>query len=304
MAEKKSSKRVSFSAYQIDVQYIQKSNSGKADTIKDTWDAKFFGKLLGEIYTRDNSAKKFVVSDEWFMLLSDLQEDEHTIYGNFKCAEYGRVANLIHADTLKSRTNPKKMREGEEDHVHFMIRKKDGFVLLQYNIKLNRSKLQDYLDRHGKNTLMNSSYCSFNICSLLSVDFIEDLKKLDKVKSTKIEITSKVDTGENEFIREMQGEMEELEATHVSLEFKAKRVKDGLQSIVPYINKFRGQRGVTSIKVIGEQKGAEKSINIDKSHEIYRPDVNVDTNNNPSTEDLYDKIAIIIKGRDWLKRSE
>ncbi|PFL15628.1 hypothetical protein COJ22_30205 [Bacillus cereus] len=58
MAKKKSSKRVSFSAYQIDVQYIEKSNSGKADTIKDTWDANFFWnyyeKFMSEIILQKN----------------------------------------------------------------------------------------------------------------------------------------------------------------------------------------------------------------------------------------------------------
>ncbi|PFC31692.1 hypothetical protein [Bacillus thuringiensis] len=301
---KKTSKKVGFSAYQIDIQYIKKSDNQRADEIKNTWDHKFMYELLTNINHIEASKKKYAVSDEWFMILNEVKEDEHNIYGNFKCADYGKVADLIHADTLQSRLNPKKLREGEENLVHFLIRKKDGFMLLQYDAKLTRAKLQSYLEKLGKDVIGSSKYFSFNICTLLSLDFIEDLKKLDTVKSTLIEITSKTESDENEFIREMQGEMGELEATHVSLEFKARRVKEGLQAVVPFIKKFRGQKGVTSIKVVGDQKGAEKKININTSHETFRPQIKVDKNNNPSSEDLYDKVAIIAKGREVLKRSE
>ncbi|WP_026678176.1 hypothetical protein [Fictibacillus gelatini] len=304
-------KQFSFTAFQFDLHYIKQTNKlrlgkkVKNDEYAITWDFQFVYRLLKTIFDEEPLARKMNVKDEWFTLLDDLQQDEKYIYGKFKSAAYGTKANLIHADTLESRENPKDKREGEEMYTHFLIRKEDGFMLLQStDVRMGRSKVQTYLEKFGSETISASKYTDLNICSLVSSNLLEDIKKLDKVKSTIIEISTKEKSDENEFIQELQEETDSIYGTHVLLEFKARYAREGLGKMIPFIQKYKGQKGVTAIKVVGEQSGSDRTFNVDSYSERYRPAIKVDTNNSPISDDLYDKIKKIGDDRDLLKRGE
>lgn len=303
-------KRISFNAFQFDLHRIKKTTKRKMGTkitsevYTTEWDYQFVYQLFHTIFDNEALARKMNVNDEWFVLLNDLQQDQNYIYGNFKSASYGTKSKLVHADTLATRENPKDKREGEETYTHFIIRKEDGFMLLQTTEKrMSRSRIQSYLTKYGEDFIKKSKYNDINICSLISVDLINDIKNLDKVKSTILEISAEEKSDENEFILELQDEIDTIKGTHVTLEFKAKYSREGLSSMIPFIQRYKGQKGVTSIKVLGEQAGAERTFNVDSYNEKYRPAVKVDGNNNPISENVYEKIKEICKSRHLLKRS-
>ncbi|KYD03491.1 hypothetical protein B4102_3409 [Heyndrickxia sporothermodurans] len=304
-------KKISFSAYQFDLHYIKqktKMRLGKKvseDVYAIEWSFKFVYELLKEIFDNEAVGRKMNINDEWFMLLDDLQQDDKFIYGKFKSAAYGTKNNLVHADTLESRENPKDKREGEESHTHFLIRKEDGFMLLQTtDIKMSRSKVQNYIEKYGEESIAYSKYTDINICSLVNLDLLDEIKKLDKINATVIEINAKEKSDENEFVQDLQDEIESIQGTHVTLEFKARYSREGLGAMIPFIQKYKGQKGVTSIKVIGEQSGSSRSFNVDSYSERYRPTVKIDANNSPISEDVYDKIKNIGVNRDLLKRGD
>src|SRR5690606_7870615 len=99
--------------------------SGKVEVDAIKWSADFINKLFKHLKSINKLHRKMDVTNQWFLLLEDIQFEKHYIYGCFQSAEYGRNRNLIHADTLVARTNPKDLREGEEELTHFLIRKSD-----------------------------------------------------------------------------------------------------------------------------------------------------------------------------------
>ncbi|KKB34599.1 hypothetical protein QY97_02248 [Bacillus thermotolerans] len=94
-----------------------------------------------------------------------------------------------------------------------------------------------------------------------------------------------------------------MEATHVQLSYSAKRVKEGmsLSRVIPFIKKYKGKQGITSIKVVGEQAGAEKNVYVNKYSEKYPIILKTDENNMLDKEDVYKKIQAVGKSRESLR---
>nr|WP_145404223.1 hypothetical protein [Paenibacillus xylanexedens] len=290
----------SFMAFHVDLHYLKTTPVGSFDAT--TWSGPFISDLFKYIEGLNSVNRKMAVKGEWFMLLEEVKYENDYIYGYFTSAEYGSVRNLIHADTLVKRDNPKNIREGEEQYTHFLVRKSDGLLILQWNQKVTRARVTEYLDKYAPTILNKYSYQYINICTLVGGDFLEELKKLDTISETVLEITSKEKADDNEFIQEVQDEVESLSATHVALSFKAKHKRDGLGKLIPFINKYKGQRGVTSIKVVGDQDGAERKININTYSEKYRKSVKVDGNGNPMSPNVYEQLKQIAVKRDEVHR--
>lgn len=280
--------------------------SGETETVqKTTWDSSVFAPLLQK-FNQTNASKSYLTlkdkTNNLTILLEDFKDDEEFIYGKFILFEYGRVAPLRNASTFTQRKNPKTIQEGEEEYVHFLIRKKDGLLLLQYNPKIGRSKLLSFFTENFKNEIENQEYIGFNICSLIALDFFKEINSLDRIKGTKIEVSSKVTSGENEFIRNAQNEMKSIESNTLQLYFKARYKNKSLSDVVPFINKYKDKKGVTSIKVVGEQNGIEKTLNMRNSAEKIKLHVNIDKNGNILSEKLYTASTDGIKYRELLNR--
>lgn len=291
----------SFMAFHMDLHYLKTTSKGQFDST--TWSGDFITDLFKHIEGLNDVQRKMDVKGQWFMLLEEVKYEEKYVYGYFTSAEYGSVRNLIHADTLIKRDNPKGIREGEEQYTHFFIRKSDGLLLLQWNQKVTRSRVAEYIDKYSTDILRAYNYEYVNVCTLVGGEFLEELKRLDVVKETILEITSKEKSDDNEFIQEVQDEVESLSATHVALSFKAKYQRDGLGKLIPFINKFKGQKGVTSIKIIGDQDGAERKINIDTYSEKYRKSVKIDANGNPMSPNVYEQLERIAVKREMIHRN-
>lgn len=293
-------RKINFSAFQIDIHFLLKNAKGESDAI--TWSGDFIQRLFQHISSINKLDRKMNVKDQWFLVLEDIKWDDKYVYGYFKSAEYGRKRKLIHVDTLNTRDNPKDKREGEEDYTHFLIRKSDGFMLLQGHIKLTRARVDEYIEKYAGNFIKKNNYEYINICSLVGLELIDELKKLDKIKSTVIEVSAKEKSHENEFIQEIQEEIDNVYATHVTLDFKAKYQRGGLGKMIPFIQKYKGQKGITSIKIVGDQDGAERRINVDSYSERYGKEVKVDGDNNPMSENVYEHLQKIGAKRDKLVR--
>src|SRR5690625_3352629 len=224
-------KKINFSAFQFDLHKINVMKDSKSTTKDYTvnWNSEFVNDLLNNVFSTSPLGRKLNIKDEWFLLLDDLHSDDEYMYGKYQSTLYGTVGDLVHADTLASRKNPKQIREGEENFSHFIIRKKDGLMLIQTTyIKVNRTRIQNYIEKYGEGFIKDSVYDNINICSLVSMDLIEHIKQLDTVKSTVIEISTEEKSNENEFVQELQDEIDSIKGTHVSLEFKAKYSREGL----------------------------------------------------------------------------
>jgi hypothetical protein len=287
-----------FNAYQIELHYLKRHENNEVDAKK--WDKDFIVKLLNGIF-KNNLKDRTKNFGSWILFLDELQNEEHYIFGRFISAEYGTVGDLIHVDLLTSRTNPRDLREGEQQATHFLIRKSDGLLLLQTSQRVQRSKVATYFDELGKSVIEGEGLTYINVCTLVNTEFFDNVRSLDKVNSTVVEIASKQSSSdENEVIKNMQGEIEKLKGTHVKLEFLAKRQREGLLSVLPFIELYKDKPGVTAIKVVGKQDGAERTFNLESFSEKYGRKVKVDANNQPISEDMYDNMKEVAKKRNRL----
>lgn len=302
-------KKPTMLAFQFDLHILSKRKrmlKGKEreeDTYTTTWDKNIFSDFINEYNSLTKNGQQLLYRKGNFIaVLEEFKQDADYVYGKFIDIEYGTVAPLRDSRTWKQRENPKKTTEGEEEYTHFVLRKSDGLLLLQYHLKLTRAALTTFFSDYFEKTLKQKNYIDLNICTLLSQDFLTEIQKLDTIKGTKIEITSKVQSDENEFVRAVQNEMDEVESNSIQLFFKAKYKNNSLKDVVPFINKYNGKKGVTSIKVSGTQGGADKSLNAKNSSEKFKPTVKVDSKGNYISESLYEETVKAISDRPALIR--
>ncbi|OMF30940.1 hypothetical protein [Paenibacillus sp. FSL H8-0259] len=286
-------KSKSFNAYQIDMHYLDTRGRQDVDAVK--WDATVTTQLFASIYALNDADRTIRFKDSWLMYLDHLDEDQHYIFGRFSSAEYGTVGELLHADNLTRRPNPKLVREGENQSTYFIIKKADGLLLLQSNIRLNRPRFEEYIERLGAGVIAANTLTYIQVCTLLENNFFDGIRELNTIHKVEIEVSrSEVVADENEAVRALQNDVEEIHATDVKLQFEAKYQREGLHGVFPLVQKYKDQRGVTKIVVRGKLAGAEKVIRLDESQEKYRRKVEVDNNNQPlltSTEDTLREIA-------------
>lgn len=312
-----------FYAYQLDFQRLGKDSKGE-DEYQDYWNYSKFKTMVDDILSRDpNDIKK--VHNGWFMILDEINEitekinaklrgksvkKEHKyLTGRFMYAEYGYVGKLRDVDTLAQRANNKKTREGEEKFVYFYIRASDGLLLLQGDMKVIRSKAEDYFYSLGKDYLDNNDVINFSISTLLRGDFLDEVSKLEDVTKIEVELAvEKTSSFENEVMKKAKNQAAELEANYATITWQSKYKKKGLsgyQSLLETI-KPKGTKapvsGVSNIKVIGKQDGEYKRVYLSKISEKYKLDVKVDDKKNIDSRDMYNKVKDVGKKRQPLWR--
>lgn len=272
-------KHKSFYAFQIDMHYLDNSKHA-TDAIK--WEPEIIVELFNGIYALPKEERTRRYRDSWLMYLDHLEDDEHYLFGRFLSAEYGTAGELVHADSLDLRPNPKLVREGETEATYFLIKKVDGLLLLQGNLRLNRPKMEEFIESLGHQVINAKGLTYIQICTLVENEFFDRIRELNTVHKLQIEVSrSEAVADENEAVRALQNDVEEIHATDVKLEFEAKYQRSGMLGVVPLIQRYKDQQGVTKIVVRGKIAGAEKIIRLDDSQEKYRRRVEVDGNNQP-----------------------
>lgn len=306
-----------FFAYQIDFQKIKESPDGK-ETYSSFWSYNNFKNMIDDIISKDkNDIKK--VHNGWFMLLDEIKEVSDTVnntehkymIGRFVYAEYGYVGKLRHVDTLEQRDNDKQPREGEEKFVYFYIRSSDGLLLLQGDIKVIRSKVEDYFSHLGKEYLQSHDIQDVSVSTLLRGDFLDEIKKLDIVNKIEIELAvEKTNSFENELMRMAKKQAEEFEANYATIVMQSKYKKTSLKGFERLMEKIKPKgddrpvKGVSNVKVIGKQDGEFKRVYLSKISEKYSVNIKVNENKNLDREDVYKKIRNIGLKREQLWREE
>ncbi|REK52606.1 MAG: hypothetical protein C6W55_15950 [Thermobacillus sp.] len=272
-------KQKNFYAYQFDLHYLE--GDRQVDSIK--WDQRIVGEIFSHINDLPLQQKTQRFQDSWLMYLDHFSEETDYYFGRFAYAEYGTTGELIHADNLTIRPNPKHLREGETLYTYFCIRKSDGLFLLQSHVKLNRPRIEEYIEHLGAEVITRHNLTYIQICTLLSNSFFDDIQSLNSVNRISIEVTTtQYAADENPAVRELQEEATIVQATSVKLDFTAKYRRSGLAGAVPFIRRYVDKPGVSKIVVKGKIAGAEKVIRMDESQEKYRRSVDVDHTGQPT----------------------
>lgn len=292
-----------FNAFQIDLHYLDNYDGNQVDAIK--WDASIFQNVLTYINGLPLPDKTRRYKDSWLMYLDYLDYDEHYIFGRLASAEYGTTGELVHADSLHVRPNPKQVREGETQYTYFLIRKADGLLLMQGNLRLNRSKFEEYIEYYGDSIIKGNSLTYIQICTLVTESFFEGIRQLNSVNKIQIEVSNQeVAADENEAVRVLQGEATKTESTSVYLEFKAKYQRSGLKKVIPFVQEYKDKKGVTKIVVKGNLGGASKTISLEASQERYKKRVEVDNNNQPMLSSVEEVLREVAGQRASLREDE
>jgi len=290
-----------FYAYQIDLHYL--SGNPQVDTIK--WDEAVVSDILSHINGLSDQAKTQRFHDSWLIYLDHFSEELDYLFGRFAYAEYGTSGELIHADNLTRRPNPKALREGETLFTYFLIRKTDGLMLLQSHLKLNRPRVEDYLENFGAPIITRNQLTYLQICTLLDNSFFENIQALNTVSRIMIEVTnSQPAADENEAVRVLQNEATIAEATTVKLDFSARYRRTGLAGAVSFVRRYKDKPGVTKIVVKGKLAGAEKVIKMEESQEKYKRRVEVDGTGQPTLRSAEMVLWEIARLRAPLRREE
>lgn len=288
-----------FSAYQVTLTYLD--GKGKEETFKDKWEPSEMLSILKSIDEMDKQDKKSNMNG-WFMLLDELIEEKRYLIGRMQYAEYGYIGNLIHADSLVPRKNPKKLREGEEKYVYFLIRKKDGLLLMQGDIKLNRNQFEEYINDRGKEQIESHKLYSVQIETLYREDFLDEVSKLTKVSKVDVEVkTETTIADENEVITKIKGEAREIESTHFTLTFQAKYKRNGLQGYMPFIRKYKDKKNISGIKVTGKEGVVEREIKMETFSEKHPIKIELDANGRLDRDNAYLKIKEVASKRSLIR---
>lgn len=302
-------KSISLTLFQFDfLRFDEKEDQGSKNPEtfqKHFWDHSIFIPISKDILAKLNSGEiiNWVDSNNNLTIILDqFSEDDEFFKGKFILFEYGRVAPLRNKLTLEKRDNPKNTFEGEEEYVHFLIRKSDGLIILQQNQKFTRSKLLNFFNTHFLKIITDKDIFGFDISILLNNDFLMEVQKLDFIKGTQLEILSNIPSVENEFVSSIQNEMNEIKSNHVQLFFKARYKNRKLRNIIPFVNKYKFSPGVSSIKVVGQKNGIEKILNLQNSSEKIKIQPTVATDGNILTESLFYETIEVIKKKEILLR--
>lgn len=289
-----------FSAYQIDLHYLDTTTKHDTDAIK--WDSDVLSEIFKHIIAMSSEARSRRYNDSWLMYLDHVDEDTNYIFGRFLSAEYGTTGELIHADDLTLRPNPKLLREGETESTYFIIKKADGLLLLQNNLRLNRPRFEEYFEMLGQDIIRKHNLTYIQICTLVENSFFDSIRQLNTVHKILIEVSkTEISADENEAVRALQNDVEQISATDVKLEFGAKYQRKGMMGVLPLIQKYKDQQGVTKIVVRGKLAGAEKVIKLDESQEQYKRKVEVDKNNQPLLTSVENVLREIVTQRRLLR---
>ncbi|MET1173790.1 hypothetical protein [Paenibacillus amylolyticus] len=288
-----------FYAYQLDLHYLSSDNHA-TDAVK--WDSSIIEQLFTEIMGLSDRERNIKYNDAWLMFLSHVSIYEHYIFGSFYSAEYGTVGELLHADSLEVRKNPKGIREGELAPTYFYIRKADGLILLQGSKRLTRSRCEEYLERLGASVIADNDLTYIQLCTMLNTGFFSQIAELNSVNNIQLEVTkSELPADENPAVIALQNDLEEISATDVKLEFVAKYQRAGMNKVIDLVRRYKQQKGVTKIIVKGKLGDAHKTVNMEESQEKYTKRVEVDTLNQPMLSSVEDALIQIASQRTSLR---
>lgn len=282
-----------FNAYQIDMHYLATQQRAQVDAVK--WDPQIMEDVFTHINGLQAQQRTKRYHDSWLMYLDYLDSDQHYIVGRFASANYGTTGELVHADTMAVRPNPKQVREGETEYTFFIVKKTDGLLLLQGSQKLSRQRFEEYIEDIALPVITANNLTYIQVCTLVSESFFDDIRALNTVNKIGIEVTTQeAAADENEAVRALQDQAIRTRATNVYLEFAAKRKREGMSNVIPLVRNYKDQRGVSKIVVTGKLAGAEKIIKLENSQERYKRRLEVDNNNQPtirSTDGVLREIA-------------
>lgn len=294
-------KKKKFNAYQLDLHYLNRVGRGpEVDTIK--WDASIIENILSDVYRSTNQQRTKRYQDSWLMYIDYLDIAEHYIFGRFSSAEYGTRGELIHADSLISRTNPKEVREGETEFTYFYIRKSDGLMLLQTNLRLTRARFEEYIEDFGSAAIQRNNLTFIQVCTLVMQEFFENVRALNTINKLEFEvITTEAIADENPVVQALNNHAQRISSTAVKVEYGAKYDRTGLTNVIPLLRDYKDKRGVNKIVVRGKLAGAEKIIKLDDSQESYKRKVEVDLNNQAMLESVLNALREIAAQRGVLR---
>lgn len=255
-----------------------------------SWDKNKFEAIIANIFGRalPDKAKRKV--DSWVMVLEDLQDDEKYWWGSFTSTRYGTKPDLIHAESLKTRENPRDIKEGDKQDTHFLVRKSDGLTLIELGFQdvVTRSKISEYIDECGKDEMAVQGVEYSQLSPLLSRDFFEEMSRLENIKSTLIQVSTSAASGMNNAFKTMYQDASETEAHTFSFGLKAKqRFYLPYDNVERYVRKYIDMGGITAVQVTGLIDKVEKTVNLDTNMEKYRPKVDFDDNGRVKSASMY-----------------
>lgn len=293
-------KNRNFYAYQIDLHYLG-GERGDYDSIM--WETNIVEEIFTHIYSLEVQNRTLRFHDAWLMYLDHFTVERNYLFGRFAYAEYGTAGDLVHADNLRVRPNPKHLREGETIYVYFAIRKSDGLLLLQSHVRINRPRFEEYVENFGERLIREHNLTFIQICTLLDSSFFDNINALTTVNRISIEVTTKQPAAdENPAVLALQDEAEMTQATTVKLDFLAKYQRSGLKGAVPFVRRYKDKPGVSKIVVKGKLAGAEKIIRMDESQEKYGRKLEVDGSGQPTIESAEIVLSEILSSREGLLR--
>ena len=307
-------KAKNFYAYELDFNRIKEVRG--TDVYQQIIDYDAIKEILMRCKTGSLADIKQTFDTNWFLVLEDVVEieaqdsnrKEKYLAGRFVTGEYGRIGDLRNVDTMQTRLNDKKKREGEDKFIYFALRKKDGLLLLQGDVKVNRNRIVDYFNFVGESVIKRKSYLEIGVSTLLKKDFLDEIASIN-VTSLEIEIAAEKEAGyENEVITAARNSAKEFEANYVKLVWTAKYSRDKLTGLNSFVEKVvpRGSKkpikGINNIKVRGKDGDEFKTIYISKLSEKHEVSMEFDDNNNPVKDQAYVSLSNLILNRETLGR--
>lgn len=248
-------------AYQLQIYFLPEE-----DTMKIAWDSDKFLEILEALSTAANYDNP---ESKWFLYLDFHNKDDNYIWGAFKGAYYGETRNLLD-QARKERKKWKKPTEGVNQEVLFVIRKKDGYCLLEHfpHCDFGVSNFSQYFSE------MTDSVREISFEKLIQDGFIEQIKKMPKLSAIQIRVRVKnVIEGQAQVFSNLQDDIGDTGTEYVTLRLTGKRGKYGglnIGAINDLINPFIGDRKViVSARAEGTFGGHRSIINLDGFQEKY-----------------------------------
>ncbi|WP_368294463.1 hypothetical protein [Dehalobacter sp. TBBPA1] len=249
-------------AYQIQIYFHPED-----DKMKICWDAQKFFDVLNSIGISNIYEN---TDDKWFLYIHEFKEDKSFIWGSFKGAYYGETRNLLDRKTLKERSKWKTPTEGVKQEVHFVIRKKDGYCLIEHfpHCEFGSNRIMMYFSE--KTSLVRE--VSFE--KLITSGFIEHIEKMPKIASLQVRLRVKnIIDGQSQSTDSLQRSIDDTEAEYLTLRLSGKRGKSGglaKRAVKTFLEPFISDRKLlVSARAEGTKNGYRSIISLDGFQEKY-----------------------------------
>ncbi|HBV87063.1 MAG TPA: hypothetical protein DEF42_10520 [Desulfosporosinus sp.] len=256
----------SVKAYQLQLYFHPEEGSLK---MRVAWDSAKFIEILENLSTASNYDD---LENKWFLYLDFYNKDDLYIWGAFKGAYYGETRNLLD-QARKERKKWKKPTEGVNQEVHFVIRKKDGYCLLEHfpHCDFGVSNFSRYFSE------MTDAVREVSFEKLIQDGFVEQIKKMPKLSAIQIRVRTKnIIEGQAQVFNNLQADIGDTDTEYVTLRLTGKRGKHGglnIGAVKDLIHPFIGDRKViVSARAEGTVAGHRSIITLDGFQEKYNLD--------------------------------